>query len=235
MRTSVGAYPNTKVCIGTLLGKRCVIGDPNLITAEEFLLELDAESDDIVSIKQRGNRVTGTTDANGFETLVSRDGSSSTSNVTVTNLNVTSNGTYTASTGYAYSPVVVNVTSRTQSKTVSALEGEQLTVVPDSHYDALSAVTVNAIGIREIADITPSITDQTVAFNGNYIKAFKVLAVPTEEVTVTLTNEQQTIYPTTGKWVSKIIVPAANASAEITYVAADEKLVFENVSLTIVE
>lgn len=69
------------------------------------------------------------------------------SSVTVEPLSVTSNGTYTAPSGSAYSPVTVNVPTPApslQSKSVSPTELQQ-TVTPDSAYDGLSQVTVDAI------------------------------------------------------------------------------------------
>jgi len=67
--------------------------------------------------------------------------------VTVEALNVTANGTYTAPSGTAYSPVTVNVPSSApslQSKTATPTEQQQ-TITADSGYDGLSQVTVNPI------------------------------------------------------------------------------------------
>lgn len=67
--------------------------------------------------------------------------------VTVEALSVTANGTYTAPTGTAYSPVTVAVPTPTpslQSKSATPTTSQQ-TVTPDSGYDGLSSVTVNAI------------------------------------------------------------------------------------------
>lgn len=67
--------------------------------------------------------------------------------VTVEALSVTSNGTYTAPTGTAYSPVTVAVPTPApslQSKSATPTTSQQ-TVAPDSGYDGLSSVTVNAI------------------------------------------------------------------------------------------
>ena len=74
------------------------------------------------------------------------DGISST---TVEALSVTSNGTYTAPTGKAYTPVTVNVSAPSpslQSKTVSYTPTESAqteTVSADSGYDGLSQVSVS--------------------------------------------------------------------------------------------
>mgnify|MGYP003295134341 CR=1 FL=1 len=72
-----------------------------------------------------GNKITGT--ASG--------------GISVSPLNVSANGTYTAPSGQAYSPVTVNVPTpspRLQSKTATA----NGTVSPDAGYDGLSSVTV---------------------------------------------------------------------------------------------
>ena len=79
-------------------------------------------------------------DENGYLVLSDEPGT----NVSVTSLSVTTNGTYTAPTGTAYSPVNVNVQPVLQSKTVSPSESQQ-TVTPDSGKDGLSSVTVNAV------------------------------------------------------------------------------------------
>lgn len=59
--------------------------------------------------------------------------------VDVEALSVTQNGTYTAPTGKAYSPVTVNVQPTLQSKTAT----QNGTVTPDTGYDGLSSVMVN--------------------------------------------------------------------------------------------
>lgn len=69
------------------------------------------------------------------------------SSVDVEALSVTSNGTYTAPTGTAYSPVTVAVPTPTpslQPKSATPTTSQQ-TVAPDSGYDGLSSVTVNPI------------------------------------------------------------------------------------------
>lgn len=95
------------------------------------------------------------------------------SGVDVEALSVTSNGTYTAPSGTAYSPVTVAVPTPTpslQSKSATPTESAQ-TITPDSGYDGLSSVSVGAIsstyvgsGIdqRSSTDLTASGTTVTV-------------------------------------------------------------------------
>lgn len=64
--------------------------------------------------------------------------------VEIESLNVTENGTYTAPTGYAYSPVSVDVEPNLQSKSATPTESAQ-TITADSGYDGLSQVNVGAI------------------------------------------------------------------------------------------
>lgn len=65
--------------------------------------------------------------------------------ITVESLSATENKTYTAPTGKAYSPVVVNVPGPTlQTKSATPTTSAQ-DVEPDSGYDGLSKVTVGAI------------------------------------------------------------------------------------------
>lgn len=64
--------------------------------------------------------------------------------VEVESLSVTENGTYTAPTGYAYSPVSVDVEPSLQSKSATPTESAQ-TITADSGYDGLSQVSVGAI------------------------------------------------------------------------------------------
>ena len=73
--------------------------------------------------------------------------------VTVEPLSVMENGTTTAPSGKAYSPVSVNVQPTLQSKTAT----ENGTVTPDSGYDGLSQVNVN---------VQPTLQSKTVTENG---------------------------------------------------------------------
>lgn len=69
------------------------------------------------------------------------------SSVTVEPLTVTANGTQTAPSGKAYSPVTVNVPTPTpslQSKSVTIDEAGTVTITPDSGYEAMEEVVVTA-------------------------------------------------------------------------------------------
>lgn len=110
---------------------------------------------------------------------------------TVEPLSVTANGTYTAPSGTAYSPVTVNVPSGTpslQSKTATPTEQQQV-VEPDSGYDGLSSVTVGAISSsyvgsaidrRTSTDLTASGATVTVPAGHYAQQASKSVATGTE-------------------------------------------------------
>jgi len=110
---------------------------------------------------------------------------------TVEPLSVTANGTYTAPSGTAYSPVTVDVPTPApslQSKTATPTEQQQ-TVAPDSGYDGLSSVTVDAIpstyvgsGItqRTSSDLTASGATVTVPAGHYAAQASKAVASGTE-------------------------------------------------------
>lgn len=90
-------------------------------------------------------------------------GGGSSSEVTVSPLSVTSNGTYTAPSGTAYSPVTVNVPTPApslQSKSVTPSTSQQV-VTADSSYDGLSQVTVAAMPSGTAG--TPTATKGTVS------------------------------------------------------------------------
>lgn len=86
---------------------------------------------------------------------------------------ITSNGTFTPTSGKYFSSVTVNITPNLQSKTVTPTESKQ-TIAADSSYDGLSSVVVNAISSTYVGTgvtrkaattITPNTSDQTVAAN----------------------------------------------------------------------
>ena len=113
------------------------------------------------------------------------------STVTVGPLSVTENGVYAAPRGTAYSPVTVDVPTPApslQSKTATPTEQQQ-TVAPDSGYDGLSSVTVDAIpptyvgsGVaqRTSADLTASGATVTVPAGHYAQQASKAVASGTE-------------------------------------------------------
>lgn len=96
-------------------------------------------------------------------------------NVSIAPLSVSTNGTYTAPSGVAYSPVTVSVPSGAptlQSKSVTPTKSVQ-TVVPDSGYDGLSAVEVEAIPSTYIVPEGMSyITSNGTYDVGSYASAF---------------------------------------------------------------
>lgn len=99
-----------------------------------------------------------------------------------------------------------------QSKTVNPTESQQI-IMPDSGYDALSSVTVNAIsstyvgsGVtkKEAATITPNSSEQTAVASGVYTTgAITIAAVPTETKNIT-SNGTHT--PASGKYFSSVTV-----------------------------
>lgn len=129
------------------------------------------------------------TPSSNSQTAVSA-GKYTTGNITVAAVptetkSITANGTYTPTSGKWFSSVDVNVpekTFNTQTKTVTPNESKQ-TVSPDSGYDGLSSVTVNAIsstyvgsGITKKAaeTIVPSTTDKTIA-SGQYLNGAQTI------------------------------------------------------------
>lgn len=109
----------------------------------------------------------------------------------VAQLDVTANGTYTSGTNIVWNEVMVNVPSSTptlQSKTATPTEQQQ-TVSPDSGYDGLSSVTVEAIpstyvgsGVtqRTSSDLTASGATVTVPAGYYSAQASKAVASGTE-------------------------------------------------------
>lgn len=129
------------------------------------------------------------TPSSNSQTAVSA-GKYTTGNITVAAVptetkSITANGTYTPTSGKWFSSVDVNVpekTFNTQTKTVTPSESKQ-TISPDSGYDGLSSVTVNAIsstyvgsGITKKAaeTIVPSTTDKTIA-SGLYLNGAQTI------------------------------------------------------------
>lgn len=111
--------------------------------------------------------------------------------------NITSNGTYAPQSGKYFSSVVVDIPSEvfeTQSKTVAPSESQQ-NVTPDSGYNGLSNVVVEAIPSNYVGSsvsrqatktITPTKSVQTAIPANVYAEgAVTVEAIPSEYITTT--------------------------------------------------
>lgn len=128
---------------------KVVLGSSTLIDLTSDTITAENVIEGYTFHKADGSTVSGTlthlTNAEIDEITGSSGGGGS--SVTVEALSVTANGTYTAPSGTAYSPVTVNVPTPApslQSKSVTPSTSQQ-TVQPDSGYDGLSSVTVGAI------------------------------------------------------------------------------------------
>ena len=99
-----------------------------------------------------------------------------------------------------------------QSKSVSPTESQQI-IMPDSGYDALSSVTVNAIYStyvgskverKEATVLTPTSSEQ-VAIEANTYATGAIVIEPVPMETKTVTSNG-TYEPTSGKWFSSVTV-----------------------------
>lgn len=115
----------------------------------------------------------------GIATYTENGGSA----ITVVQLNANANGTYNAPADTAYDPVIVSVTPSLQSKSVNPATSQQ-TVSPDSGYDGLSSVTVNAMPIGSAT--TPSTS----------IIANPTISVDSSGLVTATTSASESITPT---------------------------------------
>lgn len=121
---------------------------------------------------------------------------------------ITSNGTYTPTSGKYFSSVTVNVpssggtTPSLQSKTVTPTTSKQ-TITADNGYDGLSSVIINAIS-TQTKSATPTTSQQTIsADSGKYLTSVTVGAIQTETKSIT---DNGTYTPTSGKYFNSVTV-----------------------------
>lgn len=120
---------------------------------------------------------------------------------------ITSNGTYTPTSGKYFSSVSVNVpssgtTPSLQSKTVTPTTSKQ-TITADDGYDGLNSVTINAIS-TQTKSVTPTTSQQTIsADSGKYLTSVTVSAIQIETKNIT---DNGTYTPTSGKYFSSVNV-----------------------------
>lgn len=101
-----------------------------------------------------------------------------------------------------------------QSKTASASTSSQ-TIRPDSGYDALSQVTINA-ATKQSKTVTPSTSSQTVTPDSGYygLSQVTVNAIQTQTKTATPSTSSQTITPDSGKYLSSVTVNAISTQSK---------------------
>ena len=108
---------------------------------------------------------------------------------------ITSNGTYSPTSGKYFSSVTVSVpdkTFTTQTKTVSPTTSQQ-TITPDSGYDGLSSVTVNAIATGALS--TPTVNSSGLVTANVGTSGY--LASGTSKTLQLTTQAAKTVTPTT--------------------------------------
>ena len=135
---------------------------------------------------------------------------------------ITTNGTYTPSTGKWFSSVIVNVptgsTINNQNKTVTPTESSQ-DITADSGYTGLGTVTVSAIPSNYIGSgittqgaktVTPTTSAQTAVASGVYTTgAINVAAIQTQTRDITANG---TYTPSSGKYFSSVTVNVPTGS-----------------------
>lgn len=160
------------------------------------------------------------------------NGTYATGNITVAAVpsetkNITSNGTYTPTSGKWFSSVTVNVAGDsfdTQTKTVTPTETEQI-ITPDAGYEGLSSVTVGAISSTYIgsgvarksaATYTPTESEQTIATSQYLDGAQTISAIPSTYVGSGVSTQ-----------VAKTVTPSTSVQTAVssgTYVTGDIKV-----------
>lgn len=162
-------------------------------------------------------------------------------------LSATSNDTYTAPSGMAYSPVTVNVTPTLQAKTNINPSTSSQTITPDSGYDGLSSVQINAmpsgsatapasisgtsatvstgtntLTLSKTVSVTPSVTAGYVASGtaGNSSVSLTASVTTKAAATITPTKSTQTISSGTYLTGAQTIAAIPAAYQDVTSVTA---------------
>lgn len=95
-----------------------------------------------------------------------------------------------------------------QAKTGITPTTSSQTITPDSGYDGLSSVQINAIQ-TETKSATPSTTAQTITpTSGKYLTSVSISAIQTETKSATPSTTAQTITPSTGKYLTSVSIGA---------------------------
>lgn len=149
--------------------------------------------------------------------------------ITVESLSVTANGTYTAQSGHAYSPVTVSVPTPTptlQTKSVSYTPSETAqteSVTADSGYDGLDTVSISVGAIdsnyvgsgitrRDSTDLTASGATVTVPSGYYSAQASKAVASGSAKTPATTITTNPTISVSS----SGLITASASATKSVT-------------------
>ena len=197
-------------------------GAGSVIAVEDTLDEHGGTIRTITAVSLEGDTVSPSVLMSGYTAHNSLGqpitGTATGGSITVDSLSVTQNGTYTASAGHAYSPVIVSVSGSTinnQDKTVNPSLSAQ-TVTYDSGYTGLGTVTVTAMpaltlpttasttattGYTQKATITPSTTSQYINIGTGYnsasayytFSAMQAMTLPTAPTTTSTGTLKATI------------------------------------------